>query len=87
MNGKRLKDRDNKEESTPPSEMPSGGVITKDEPAHEKLPSDSDNKKPAARVEGDGMEAHLETSDKKESTSKESTKTKDDKSSDEDKSV
>jgi len=81
VNGKRLKDRDNKEESTPPSEMPSGGAITKDEPAHEKLPSD--DKKPAAKqpsVEGDGMEAHLETGGNKEKDSK----SKDDKSSEED---
>ena len=74
MNGKRLKGRDNKEESTPPSDMPSGAVISKDELTSEKLPSDHKTSE-SARVEGDGMEAHLET--------KKETKSKDDKTEEE----
>lgn len=47
--------------------MPSGGVIAKEEPTTEKLPSDH---KKAPRVEGDGMDAHLETGEKESSKEK-----------------
>jgi hypothetical protein len=62
--------------------MPSGAVISKDEPTHEKLPSSETDTR--ARVEGDGMEAHIETSskDSKATAKEDKTETKEDKPED-----
>lgn len=62
--------------------MPSGGVISKDEPTHEKLPSSDSGPVSRARVEGDGMDAHIEKDTGNKSASTEiskDTKIKDDK--------
>ena len=64
MNGKRLKGKDNKEETTPPKDLPAGSEASKEEPTPEKLPPNhthADGTKVAGAAHVDGDEKNTST--------------------------
>jgi len=64
--------------------MPSGSENSKDEPTHEKLPTDHTTSETVTKtsVEGDGMDAHIETKSTSKETSSKDSKAKEEKTED-----